>query len=79
MSQTGTVDAPSCRRIALIAHDNKKRDMREWAAYTRHHLAQYGTRDGQVVGLCSRLRFRGGYAGRMLALRWKTLSGRRSF
>lgn len=27
----------NCRRIALIAHDNKKRDMREWARYN-HRL-----------------------------------------
>jgi methylglyoxal synthase len=29
------------RRIALIAHDNKKRDMREWAAYNRHRLLEH--------------------------------------
>ena len=28
----------NCRRIALIAHDNKKRDMREWARYNHHRL-----------------------------------------
>lgn len=32
---------PSCRRIALIAHDNKKRDMREWARYNRDRLLQH--------------------------------------
>lgn len=32
---------PSCRRIALIAHDNKKRDMREWARYNRHRLVEH--------------------------------------
>jgi methylglyoxal synthase len=31
----------TCRRIALIAHDNKKRDMREWARYNRHRLVQH--------------------------------------
>ena len=31
----------ACRRIALIAHDNKKRDMREWARYNRHRLRQH--------------------------------------
>jgi methylglyoxal synthase len=31
----------SGRRIALIAHDNKKRDMREWAAYNRHRLVEH--------------------------------------
>jgi len=35
--------APQARRIALIAHDNKKQDMLEWARYnlpllTRHQL-----------------------------------------
>ena len=29
------------RRIALIAHDNKKLDMREWAAYNRHRLVEH--------------------------------------
>jgi methylglyoxal synthase len=29
------------RRIALIAHDNKKRDMREWAHYNRHRLVDH--------------------------------------
>ena len=29
------------RRIALIAHDNMKRDMREWAAYNRHRLVEH--------------------------------------
>jgi methylglyoxal synthase len=33
--------APAGRRIALIAHDNKKRDMREWAAYNRHRLVEH--------------------------------------
>jgi methylglyoxal synthase len=32
---------PPCRRIALIAHDNKKQDMREWARYNRHLLVQH--------------------------------------
>jgi methylglyoxal synthase len=31
----------SGRRIALIAHDNMKRDMREWATYNRHRLVQH--------------------------------------
>src|ERR1700722_16992632 len=30
--------APARRRIALIAHDNKKRDMLEWAEYNLHLL-----------------------------------------
>jgi methylglyoxal synthase len=29
------------RRIALIAHDNKKRDMSEWARYNRHLLVEH--------------------------------------
>lgn len=29
------------RRIALIAHDNKKIDMREWAGYNRHRLVEH--------------------------------------
>jgi methylglyoxal synthase len=32
---------PSCRRSALIAHDNKKRDMREWARFNRHRLIEH--------------------------------------
>lgn len=35
------VRPPTCRRIALIAHDNKKRDMREWAAYNRDRLLEH--------------------------------------
>lgn len=31
----------TCRRIALIAHDNKKRDMREWSRYNRHRLLEH--------------------------------------
>jgi methylglyoxal synthase len=34
-------DPAACRRIALIAHDNKKRDMREWALYNRHRLLEH--------------------------------------
>jgi methylglyoxal synthase len=26
---------PDVRRIALVAHDNRKQDMLEWAAYNR--------------------------------------------
>ena len=33
------VPAPAGRRIALIAHDNKKRDMLEWAEYNLDLLA----------------------------------------
>ena len=40
-SQPGTdhAPAPAGRRIALIAHDNKKQDMIEWAGYDRGLLA----------------------------------------
>ena len=34
--------APAGRRIALIAHDNKKRDMLEWAGYNLDLLAGHG-------------------------------------
>jgi methylglyoxal synthase len=33
--------APAGRRIALIAHDNKKRDMLEWAEYNLDLLADH--------------------------------------
>jgi len=35
------VPASTCRRIALIAHDNKKQDMREWAGYNLHSLSEH--------------------------------------
>jgi len=31
----------TCRRIALIAHDNKKRDMQEWARFNLEHLRNH--------------------------------------
>jgi methylglyoxal synthase len=42
------------RRIALIAHDHKKQDLREWARYNRslltaHHLFATGT-TGRLLG-----------------------------
>jgi methylglyoxal synthase len=40
MTQTTGVARPG-RRIALIAHDNNKRDMREWAAYNRSRLLEH--------------------------------------
>jgi methylglyoxal synthase len=36
---TGNSNAASRRRIALVAHDNKKQDMLEWARYNRPLLA----------------------------------------
>jgi methylglyoxal synthase len=34
-------DQHSMRRIALIAHDNKKTDIAEWARFNREALAQH--------------------------------------
>ena len=34
-----TASSPGVRRIALVAHDNRKQDMLEWAAYNRATLA----------------------------------------
>ena len=39
---------PAARRIALVAHDHKKQDLREWAGHnrellSRHHLVATGT------------------------------------
>ncbi len=31
----------SRKRIALVAHDNKKKDMLEWAKYNRHILVEH--------------------------------------
>ena len=36
-----TMVAKKRRRIALIAHDNKKREMLEWARYNREMLAEH--------------------------------------
>jgi methylglyoxal synthase len=46
--------APGRRRIALVAHDNKKQDMLEWAAYNRglledHDLIATAT-TGRILG-----------------------------
>ncbi len=45
---------PPAKKIALIAHDHKKRDLLEWALYNRgtlskHHLFATGT-TGRVLG-----------------------------
>ena len=32
---------PKKKRIALVAHDNKKRDLLEWAKFNRHVLAEH--------------------------------------
>jgi methylglyoxal synthase len=34
-------EPPTGRRIALIAHDNKKQDMREWARHNRQRLLDH--------------------------------------
>lgn len=39
MNQTRT--APKRKRIALVAHDNKKRDLLEWAIYNKTMLARH--------------------------------------
>ena len=49
-----TNDEPALRRIALIAHDNKKADLREWARFNRgllarHYLCATGT-TGRLLG-----------------------------
>jgi methylglyoxal synthase len=38
---TATSYGPTVRRIALVAHDNCKQDMLEWAAYNRGTLARH--------------------------------------
>ncbi len=43
-----TMDMPPRKRIALVAHDNKKNDLLEWAVFNRgllaaHHLLATGT------------------------------------
>ena len=45
----------SKRRIALVAHDNKKRDLLDWARFNRDGLAQHqlfatGTTGGMIQG-----------------------------
>jgi methylglyoxal synthase len=49
-TSTGTIPTPAAtaagknpaqRRIALVAHDNKKEDLREWARYNRGLLARH--------------------------------------
>jgi methylglyoxal synthase len=39
--KTNTVPTATHKRIALVAHDNKKKDLLEWARYNRDLLAQY--------------------------------------
>jgi methylglyoxal synthase len=41
METAHRTEAQVVRRIALIAHDNKKRDMREWARYNRDRLVEH--------------------------------------
>ena len=35
------ISIPSSKRIALVAHDNKKQDLLEWARYNRHLLDRH--------------------------------------
>ncbi|NTV01474.1 MAG: methylglyoxal synthase [Chlorobiaceae bacterium] len=35
------ISIPSSKRIALVAHDNKKRDLLEWAGYNRQILGRH--------------------------------------
>ncbi len=41
MPQTRTVTMGRRKRIALVAHDNKKQDLLEWARYNRGTLGQH--------------------------------------
>lgn len=41
MATNKTLAMARKKRIALVAHDNKKRDILEWAKYNRDHLAQH--------------------------------------
>ena len=36
-----TIPMPTRKRIALVAHDNKKRDLLEWARFNRETLEQH--------------------------------------
>lgn len=50
--QSSTREGPP-RRIALVAHDNKKRDLLDWAKFNRrlladHHLYATGTTGGLI-------------------------------
>jgi methylglyoxal synthase len=67
---TSTVKMPSRKRIALIAHDNRKADLLDWARYnrgtlSRHELCGTGTTGGLIsdeLGLEVR-RFKSGPLG----------------
>jgi methylglyoxal synthase len=48
ITKSTDIPEPNRRRIALIAHDHKKQDLREWARFNRslltaHHLFATGT------------------------------------
>ena len=52
--KTSTVTMPTCKRIALIAHDNCKNEMLDWARYnrgtlSRHELCGTGTTGGLIA------------------------------
>lgn len=41
---------PQPKKIALIAHDNKKQDLLEWAGFNRHLLAQHALYATETTG-----------------------------
>jgi methylglyoxal synthase len=41
MSSTNAIPITTRKRIALVAHDNKKKDLLEWARYNRDLLVQH--------------------------------------
>ncbi len=41
MHMTAAADIAPRKRIALVAHDNKKQDLLEWALYNREMLARH--------------------------------------
>ncbi|MFI5182222.1 MAG: methylglyoxal synthase [Thermoanaerobaculia bacterium] len=41
MSTAAALESPPKKRIALVAHDNKKKDLLEWARFNRDLLAQH--------------------------------------
>ena len=41
MSETHIAEIPHRKRIALVAHDNKKQDLVEWARFNRGSLLMH--------------------------------------
>ena len=48
------VPMPVRKRIALIAHDNCKTGLLDWARYNRHTLAQHESTRPEPPARCSR-------------------------